>query len=152
LCPRCAVRLVTQSSQPEKPGNGPEPENQDSAELLALPVIETSAEERELAKQCDSRPSMFAIAATYLTVSRYADIMLRSFCYTNSDYARYRGANDRGSCGDQYSRWRFEAMVVLILSAIGLPILAGAILEVQASAVFRRTVSLMRERLRPLAS
>ena len=152
LCLRCAVRLVTQSSQPEKPGNGPEPENQDSAELLALPVIETSAEERELAKQCDSRPSMFAIAATYLTVSRYADIMLRSFCYTNSDYARYRGANDRGSCGDQYSRWRFEAMVVLILSAIGLPILAGAILEVQASAVFRRTVSLMRERLRPLAS
>ncbi len=80
---------------------------------------------REVEEQRNKRCSPFAVLATYLTVSRYGDIALRSFAYSKDDHECL-----------SYAVWRHKALAVLLLLAAGLPVLAGLILVVQSSAAW----------------
>lgn len=67
------------------------------------------------------RPTLFASLASYLTISRYGGIALRSFAYfpAQSDDAR------RFS----YRRWRWEALLALAALTVGFPLATAAVLS-----------------------
>ncbi|HEX7380258.1 MAG TPA: ATP-binding cassette domain-containing protein [Pirellulales bacterium] len=67
------------------------------------------------------RPNLFASLASYLTISRYGDIALRSFAYfpAHADDAR------RFS----YRRWRWEALLALTALTVGFPLATAAVLS-----------------------
>jgi ABC-type multidrug transport system ATPase subunit len=64
------------------------------------------------------RPNYWAASASYATISRYADILLRGFADTE------HSASGR--------RWQFEAALVLLLMAISLPAIVACVLQLQA--------------------
>jgi hypothetical protein len=76
-----------------------------------------------LADQQDNRlrPSRWAVLASYLTISRYGDIALRSFAYHETDSAAFSAAASsdlsRASRAVRfgYSRWRQEAAIGLVV-------------------------------------
>jgi ABC-type multidrug transport system ATPase subunit len=83
------------------------------------PVDESTLQE-QLDRQHQGRPECLTIAATYATLSRYGDIVLRSFAYFKD-----------GPKAKEYARWRREAVCVLVAAAIAMPALAGWILMLQ---------------------
>ena len=95
---------------------------------------------KEDARENADRPNYLAVLASYLTVSRYGDIALRSFAYDRPAYQAFVGPAVEGSGTTNepaqrtnygYPRWRHEAMTMLVLMVVGFPGLAGMILWYQ---------------------
>lgn len=65
------------------------------------------------------RPGRWAALASYLTISRYADIALRSFAYHEVDFTSFSNPSTSASYTSRaerfgYGRWRQEAAAVLV--------------------------------------
>jgi hypothetical protein len=89
-------------------------------------------------RQNQLRPNLAAAIGSYLTISRYGDIALRSFAYFSDDDHAFRGGTDlaatRGKTATTrfgYARWRREALAVLAIFIAGLPALTARILSRQ---------------------
>jgi hypothetical protein len=80
------------------------------------------------------RPSVWAARASYWTVSRYGDIVLRSFAYTKDDFDAFQGRAPRRAGEHRlagFGTWILEAIATLLAAAIGLPCLAVVVLWFQ---------------------
>jgi hypothetical protein len=79
-----------------------------------------------------SSSSWWAAMFSYATLSRYADIILRSFAYSATDYeeASRPSLNDRRHAKFGYVSWRREATVVLATMVVLLPLAAIVCLQV----------------------
>jgi len=86
--------------------------------MVARPVLENEQQ------QARGRPFSLTVLATYLTISRYGDIALRTYAYqgvSDDSFAREKI--------ERYDVWRREAVAVLAIMAIGLPFVAGIFLR-----------------------
>ncbi|MBI2823144.1 MAG: ATP-binding cassette domain-containing protein [Planctomycetia bacterium] len=84
-------------------------------------------------------PSRAAVLSSYFTLSRYADIVLRSFAYGRDAYKAYTWRpsvedpiEPAHVKNDGYPRWRHEAALTLLSMFVGLPLLTATILHCQA--------------------
>ena len=78
----------------------------------------------EIKQRNAGRPNLWAACASYATISRYGDIVLRSFAYSSEDYKFFHSRNESE---DDYPRWRHQAEGVLLLMSLGL---AGLVVPV----------------------
>ena len=70
-----------------------------------------------------------AAGASYLTLSRYADIALRSFSYRKDDFTAFNSPAPTGDFAKYgYVAWWREALSMLVLVAATLPLLTLAVL------------------------
>lgn len=80
------------------------------------------------------RPSIFATALSYLTISRYGDMALRSFAYVERDAEVFnKGGGDEKAVQRyyRYGRWRCEALGALAAPTLGFPLLTMIVLRGQ---------------------
>ena len=83
------------------------------------------------------RPNLAAVYCSYLTISRYADIALRSFSYRNQDAQAFLGTAEppAGRAAPQerfgYARWRREATWCLAALVVAFPLAVGCVLAWQ---------------------
>ena len=96
--------------------------------------------EDEDRKSDQNRPNLAATWCSYLTISRYADVALRTFAYDGHDAKVFLGAAEQPSDGSPtiqerfgYRRWRQEATAVLLLFAVGLPFAVALVLTWQTN-------------------
>ena len=106
-------------------------EEKNTAELLKR-VCEKRASEPEKDVRPDSKlPNMASVLASYLTLSRYADIALRSFAYheTENNASRLVRPDDESEYWNRgYRTWFREAMGALVAGTVGLLALTAALL------------------------
>jgi len=140
-CEDCAFELSKDNERRQTTASDPVGEmsaGQSKADVLCR-VIEPADEADALKRQRETRPRAVTVAMMYLTLSRYGDITLRSFCYTKGDYEDYEEARTKAdSRGSQLARWRRDALAILILASLGLPALAGGVLVLQTGEGFRQ--------------
>jgi hypothetical protein len=86
-------------------------------------------------RQDHLRPNLAAVLGSYLTVSRYGDIALRSFAYFKDDATAFHGEAGKAATARLpaqvrygYRRWRIEAVSALVLLAVGFPLATAAVL------------------------
>jgi ABC-type multidrug transport system ATPase subunit len=91
-------------------------------------------------RQDHLRPNLAASLGSYLTISRYGDIALRSFAYFKDDALAFHGdvsqaPDDRPPAQARYGyrRWRVEAISVLALLAVAFPAAAAIVLQRQTT-------------------
>ncbi|HUY32638.1 MAG TPA: ABC transporter ATP-binding protein [Pirellulales bacterium] len=92
------------------------------------------------ANQDRFRPKLAAALGSYLTISRYGDIALRSFAYFDDDERVFLGESDPNPTGRLprqvrfgYRRWRVEALGILAALIVGFPAAAAAVLWCQTA-------------------
>ena len=78
-----------------------------------------------LAKENADRPNLWAASASYATISRYGDILLRSFAYQSSADTPSSGVD----ADPPISPWQRESLGVLLLLSVALPALVIPILS-----------------------
>lgn len=84
-------------------------------------------------------PSYWAAAISYLTVSRYGDLVMRSYDQVD--------AKEQLDQKFGYARWRREALACLVLLAVGLPTTAWLILHLQGRATSPSRLTRLAQRL-----
>lgn len=85
-----------------------------------------------------------AALCSYFTISRYADVALRTFAYECADAEAFRAIEPSGHGGQLspqgrfgYRLWRLEATGMLVLIAIGLPSATACVLWWQSTSRWR---------------
>ena len=113
-------------------------------EKRTINPAEDAAAEKDL-------PSVWAAALSYATLSRYADIALRSFAYSTASYDDFGRAGTSSAKPDpsdsDSESWRSEAMIVLLMFLVALPGVAVLVLKVQGSRCWGRIICRLRPRL-----
>ena len=119
LCERCSRTL---QSNPELAGVS-------KNELLNQLRAKKAANGHDKLPEDPAGPAFIAVAATYSTFSRYADIALRSYAYHERDYECLQsGEKDCDATLYGYAVWRCEAIAALFASLAGMLIATGGLL------------------------
>lgn len=108
----------------------------------------SEAESRRFAERDEhsdgDRPNLAATYCSYLTISRYADVALRSFAYREQDAQAFHGTAAPPTAGRAtpqsrhgYSRWRREASWLLAALAVAFPLAVAGVLGWQTDPRWR---------------